>query len=70
MRRFRWAERVRHSPSEARGFGAKGTARTSLYEMHAQARDYFLLALILLLSGAFLYLNVGLGMANQAIALF
>jgi len=55
---------------EARGFGAHNTARTSLYDLHATARDYTVTFIILSASVTFLLLNLAFGFATQAIALF
>lgn len=55
---------------EARGFGGHSVARTSLYDLHATARDYSVLCIILSAFVVYLFLNLYLGFATQAIALF
>lgn len=54
---------------EARGFGVRGGARTSLNEIHAQPRDFVLILLILLGLVVFLWFNLSLGFASSAIGL-
>lgn len=55
---------------DARGFGARGVHRTSLYELRAQPLDIFLATLLLAGLAVFLWLNLGLGFATQAVTLF
>jgi energy-coupling factor transporter transmembrane protein EcfT len=55
---------------EARGFGTPSTARTSLYDLQATARDYTFTIMLVITLVAFLLLNLYFGFASQTIALF
>lgn len=55
---------------DARGFGARGVRRTSLYELKAQPLDVILITCLLLGLAVFVWLNLGLGFASRAVGLF